>query len=816
MSTLLLRDVRFTFRLLQRAPGFFAALLLTLVVGIGATTAVFSIVESLLLKPLPFREPSQLTVLRVRYAGWAEGPVSLADYLDWKAQATSFEQMAAVAYDSFGLTSEGAKPERLEGANVSGDFFSLFGARALKGRLLGPEDDRPGGARVAVLSASVWQRRFAADPAIVGRGITLNGRAYSVVGIAPEGFRFSRLNVEHTDVWTPLAVTQPGYIELTTSERNYHFLHVIARMKPGVGLEQAQTKLSSVASNLELAHPETNQRKGARVVDLHEYLVGSSRARVWTLFSCAGLAFLIVCANVASLLLTRAQARRSEMALRGALGATPLRLVAQVVTETAVIFGVGAVGGAVVAALLVNAFVTNLLDAGARAAIDVGMDGWALLACIVLSLGCGLLFGLVPAIAASRIEPASVLKESSVQSGVSPSQRSARSALVVVEVTLAVMLLVASGLTAKTLAERAATPPGFNSANLATARVALPPARYPTHPQVAQFHRELLQRLDAEQGVAAVALSSSIPMAGGLPPPYEIRIEGRAAFDMPTGLGFHTVSPSYFSTMGIPLLRGRVFNELDQLHSRPVMLISQSAATQFFPGEDPIGRRIDWGFNEGEWRHVFREIVGVVADVRSRGLGAPGGSDGYVPLAQNPDNLPMTVVVRSAGPGSLLPKIPSVLQGIDASQDVANLAMMDDLIADSLKSERQLVILLGAFGVAALALAVFGVFGVVAHAAAQRTRELGIRMALGSTPEGVLWLVIKPGVLLLAGGVCLGLAGALLGGRALADQVPELATLDWMVYLATPLVLAFSGVIGCTVPAWRAATMPPAEALRRA
>lgn len=816
MLTRLLPDLRFTLRLFQRSPGFFFSLLLTLVVGIGATTAVFSIVESLLLKPLPFRSPEQLSVLRVKYAGWAEGPVSLSDYLDWKAQATGFQQMTAVAYDSFGLTSEGAKPERLEGANVSGDFFPLFGVRALKGRLLGPEDDHPGGPRVAVLSASLWRRRFGGDPNIVGKGITLNGLAYSVVGIAPEGFRFSRLNVEHTDVWTPLAVTQPRYAELMNSERNNHFLHVIARLKPGVSIEQAQTNLSSVARSLELAHADTNQNKGARVIDFHEYLVGSSRARVWTLFTCVGLAFLIVCANVASLLLTRAQSRRAEMALRGALGATPGRLCVQVLTETLAIFGVGAVGGALAAELLVNAFVADILDPGALAAIDVRMDVWVLLACIGLSLACGLLFGLVPALASSRVESASVLKESSVQSGVGPAQRNVRSLLVLVEVALAVMLLAASGLTAKALADRAATPPGFDSKHLATARVALPSARYPTHGNVARFYHDLSERLRSEQGVESVAFSSSIPMGGGSPPPYEIRIEGRPAFLMPTGLGFHTVSPTYFSTMGIPVLRGRTFNDLDQLESRPVMLISQSAAAQLFPGEDPIGRRIDWGFNQGEWRHVYREIVGIVGDVRSRGLHEPGGSDGYIPFAQNTDNLPMLLLVRSPRAELLLPKIAGIVESVDASQDVANLSMMDDLIADSLKSDRQLVILLAGFGLAALALAVFGVFGVVAYSAAQRTRELGIRMALGSTPEAVVWLVLKPGFALLAGGVCVGLAGALLVGRMLAGQVPELAQFDWTVYAAIPLVLAFAGVLGCVAPAWRAAAMPPSEALRHA
>jgi predicted permease len=388
--------------------------------------------------------------------------------------------------------------------------------------------------------------------------------------------------------------------------------------------------------------------------------------------------------------------------------------------------------------------------------------------------------------------------------------------LVLVEVALAVMLLSASGLTAKGLTSRAATPPGFDSANLATARVSLPSARYPTHGHLTQFHREVLQRLGAQPGVESVALSTSIPMGGGAPPPYEIRIEGRGAFDLPTGLGFHAVSPSYFSTMSIPVLRGRAFNELDQLESRPVMLISQSAATKFFPGEDPIGRRIDWGFNEGEWRHVYREIVGVVADVRSRGLHEPGGSDGYIPLAQNPDNLPVTVIARSSRAESLLRKLPEVVEGIDPSQDVANLAMMEELIADSLKSERHLVILLAAFGVAALALAVFGVFGVVAYTAAQRTRELGIRMALGSTPEAVVWLVMKPGFVLLASGVCIGLAGAFLVGRLLAGQVPELATVDWFVYAAIPVALAFAGVVGCAIPALRAATMPPSEALRHA
>ncbi len=420
---ILLTDVRFALRLLRRSPAFAATLLGVLIAGIGATTAMFSIVVSLLLRPLPYPHPEELTMI------WATQPllnsaaVSIADFQDWRAEGTTFSAMAAVDYESFSLSSETsggqrAMPESLDGAQVSGDFFRTLGIAPLVGRLLGPEDDRVGAPRVAVIGAALWHRRFGSDAGLVGRTITLSGEPFTVVGIAPEGFRFVDAYSSQAEVWTPLAVTHHGYADELTNGRGNHFLSVIGRRRPGVSVEQAQAQLAGVAKSLAEKYPETNTNFGVRLVDLHDELVGDSREGVWVLFVAIGLVFLVVCANVANLLLARAAARRSEMAARAALGATRGRLVVQLVTETVVVFVLAALGGAVLAYWLVDRFASGIVRGAGAFTIDIRVDGSALAFAIVTSLVCGIVFGLVPAIEASRVAPQTVLKESGARASI--------------------------------------------------------------------------------------------------------------------------------------------------------------------------------------------------------------------------------------------------------------------------------------------------------------------------------------------------------------------------------------------------------------
>jgi putative ABC transport system permease protein len=808
----LLTDLRFALRLLRRGPAFFATLLLILVAGIGATTAMFSIVESLLLAPLPYPHPERLTMVWTALPGYPEFATSMADFVDLRAEGTTFEAMAATENERLNLSSEGSKPEMVSGSSVTGDFFVMLGIQPLHGRFLGSEDDQVGAPPVAVLSAALWRTRFASDPGLVGRSVLLDARPYTVVGIAPEGFRFSGPESDGCDVWTPLAVTRPDLVTHRAQQRGSHDLSVMGRRAAGVSLAQSQAQLSAVAHRLELAHPDSNTKAGVNLVDLHDALVGPSRASVWIVFVGVGLVFLIVCSNVANLLLTRAQSRRAEMATRAALGATSARLARQIVTETVVVFLLGAAGGAVVARWLVALFAGGLVEPGGASTIHVGVDTVALLASVATCLVCGVVFGLVPAVATARVEPQAVLKDSAARAGVGRSQRTIRSALVVAQVALACVLLVGSGLALRAFAKVAATPSGFDPEHVATARVLLPEVKYPTADQRIAFYRDAMAHIAAQPGVEGIAGSVALPMSGD-DAIVTFAIEGRPPW--PPGeqpdLGLNVVTPTYFATIGIPLLRGRAFTDADRADARHVMVVSQSTAERYFQRADSaIGQRITLDDSEPK---DWREIVGVVGNVRRNGLAAPIKDEFYLPFAQSPTHQ-LTLVARSPRAPALLQALPGLIADVDPQLAVNGRRLMSERVAESIGSQRYVALLLASFAGAALLLATLGVFGVVSYATNQRTREIGIRMALGSTPEGVVGLVVRGGLRLVAAGLGIGLAGAILLGRVLAERAPDLSVLDLTVYAVIPAVLGVAGLLACLLPAWRAVRIPPAGALR--
>ncbi len=812
----ILTDIRFTLRLLRRAPGFFATLIAVLVLGIGATTAMFSVAESLLLKPLPYPAPEELTMVWRSDPRVPQGPASIPDFLDWKAQASSFSHLALMDNRGHSLSSPGARPEALAGSQVSGDFFPMFGLPPLAGRLLGPDDDKVGGPHVAVISAPLWRGRFGSALATIGSTITLDSEPFTVVGVAPDGFSFSGPNSNRCDVWTPIA-TSPTYAELS-HERGDHFASVIGRRRPGVGIAEAQAELSAITKNLELAYPGTNAKKTATLEDLHEALVGpSSRTSVWVLFAAVTLVFLVVCANVATLLLTRAQSRRAEMATRAALGATPIRIAAQLVTETVVVFLLASVGGAMLARSLVSAIASGLIDRGGAGTIDVHLDPVAVLFGVGTCLVCGLVFGLVPALVAGRVEPQAVLKDSAARAGVSRTQKAVRGGLVVAQVALAFALLVGSGLALKAFAKLASTAPGFEPEGLLTARVVLPEGKYADGEKAIRFYQDLLTRVAQSAGVTAVTGNDSLPM-GGSNSSGSFDIEGRPdaeAGDAPN-LERNVVTPGYFATMGIPIVRGREFTEADGADARLVLIISQATADQFFPGENPIGRRIDWGDVENKsdpGKHAWREIVGVAADVRRRGLNHSIAIESYAPLAQHTTRW-MTLVARTHSPATLRAELPGIVQSVDPDQAVSDVRLMSDRVSSSVGPQRYVAVLLTSFGAAALALAVLGIFGLVSYATAQRTRELGIRLALGSTPAAAVMLVMKEGLRLLALGLGVGVVCGAIVGRVLASRVVGVSAVDLPVYAAIPAVLGLACLAACAIPAWRAARIPPALALR--
>jgi putative ABC transport system permease protein len=811
----LLADARFAVRLLRRTPGFAATLFFLLVGGLGATTAMFSVVESLLLSPLPYDHPEQLTVINTvpMHEPNARFSISLPDFLDWKAQSNSFSEMTALRHQSFTLTAPGAKPERLDGAVVTGEFFDLFRLHPLHGRLLTTADDRKGGPRVAVISAALWHTRFGSDPALVGGTARFDGEDYTVVGIGPEGFSFGGVGAGSVDVWAPIAVTSPEYVQYE-QRRGERFLRVMARLKPGVSLATAQVEMSAIADRIATAAPDTNQLLDARVRDLHGELVRKAKSGVLILFAAVGLVFLVVCANVANLLLTRGAARRAEVAIRAALGATRQRLIVQLLTETTVMFLVSALAGLVFARWLLDRLVGILPLGGMARALGVHMDGTAFVACVGTSLIFGLSFGLVPALMSTRVEPEVALKQSAARAGASRTHHLVRGALVVSQVALAFALLVGAGLALRAFTSLNDTDPGFAVEDRVTATISLSPVRYADDAAVRSFVDRLITLVEAQPGVSSAAVNVSLPFSGSNSS-SSFEIEGRppfAAGDSPD-INRNVVTHHYFQTMGMHLLRGRDFAPDDVTASRRVMVVTRKMADRFFPNEDPVGHRLDWGDSYDGDKH-WVEIVGVVNDVHRFDLSTAPDAEAFELVTQRSGQRDFSLVIHSTRGPELLHELPGLLQQVDTDEAVSHGTTLRELVADSLELQRSLTILLALFAGAALILATLGVFGLVSYSTAQRTRELGIRMALGSTPEAVVALVVRSGLSLLGLGLSLGLVAALLVGRLLASRLADVPAFDLAVYSGVPLLLMATGVLACLVPALRAVRIPPAVALR--
>jgi putative ABC transport system permease protein len=821
MKTLLLttlHDARFGLRLLKRSPAFGATLLAVLILGIGATTAMFSLVSSLLLRPLPYPHPEELTILWTTQLQADPSPASYPDFRDWRAQATTFSFMAAMEYDRANLSSASEKPDAVPSADVTGDFFHVLGASAARGRLLDLDDDRVDGPKVAVISSSLWRQRFASDPGIVGRTITLNAVQFTVVGVVQEGFRFAGPYSTGVDIWTPMAVSRRNYKEMAES-RGSHSIHVIGRRRPGVSLQEAQAQMTSIAKSLEAQYPDENLHIGVRIVGLHDELVGTSRKGIWILFGAVALVFLVMCANVSNLLLARAASRRSEMAARAALGATRGRMIRQLITETLAAFFVAAVLGSVLAHWLVDLFAAGLVHSGGAFTINIKVDAVALGFAIGISLLCGLIFGLVPAREAARVDPHAVLKESGARDTGGRSQRFVRGALVIAQVALAFALLVGGGLALRAFMRTASTPIGFEATNVVVAKVDLPAAKYASDEKQAAFFQTTLDRIAAQPSVVSVSATSALPMDGsnwnG-----SFRIEGKPPW--PVGsrpwLERNVVAPGYFKTMGMPLLRGRDFDATDVRGGRRVMIISQAMAERYFPGEDPIGKRVDWGIRTGEdeAKSEWREVIGIVGDVRKRGQSREIPDESYVPFQQL--TVPwMTFVVKTAGrpqTDAVFQSIPETILSVDPEQALFSRKTLDEVVAASLGPERFTTILLGSFAAAALLLATLGIFGLVSYTTNQRTRELGIRLALGSSPERIIGVVMRDGMRLLAIGLGLGLLGAFFVGRMIANNVSGATSFDVMIVIVIAAILGIAGTIASLLPALRAIRISPAMALR--
>ncbi|HWP42569.1 MAG TPA: ABC transporter permease [Blastocatellia bacterium] len=793
------QDLRYGARMLVKNPGFTVVAVIMLALGIGANTAIFSVVNAVLLRPLDYEDPDRLvTVLENNWQkGWTRFAVAPGNFAAWREQNQVFEQMAAFTGSSFTLVGEG-EPEQLPGTRASANLFALLGVKPALGRDFLPEEDHPGGERVVIVSHRLWQRRFGADPGLVGKPLTLNGQSYTVVGVMPAGFLFPN---PRTELWVPVAFSAGDL-----GNRGGHDYVAIARLKPGVTLEQAQTEMSAIAARLEEQYPETNAAWGARVTLLVEEVVGDVRPALLALVCAVAFVLLIACANVANLLLARAAARQKEVAIRAALGSSRSRLLRQLLTESVLLSLLGGAFGMLLAAWGVDALV-SLGPANIPRLSQVGIDGRVLGFAFLISLATGIIFGLAPALQASQTDLSESLKEGGRSSSAGAGSQRLRRLLVVAEVALALALLVGAGLMIKSFVRLSEVETGFDSQNVLTAQITLPQSRYDDRQQQAAFFRQVLARIEALPGVESVGAASPLPFTGDRL--YSFIVEGHPTDNVPSA-NYYAVSPDYFVTMGIPLLKGRFFTEADMAESPRVAIINETMARRYFPDEDPIGKRM----NITNGPEVMREIVGVVGDVKQYGLDTQSPAQMYEPYLQRP--YPgMTLVVRAASePAGLIDAVRREVLAVDKEQPIARAQTMEEIIAKSVAPRRFSVILLAAFAAVALTLAAVGIYGVMSYLISQRTHEIGVRMALGAGRRDVLRLVVGQGMRLALLGVGIGLLAAFALTRLMESLLFGVSATDPLTYIVVALLLATSALLACYVPARRATKVDPLLALR--
>jgi putative ABC transport system permease protein len=817
--TSLLQDGRYALRQLRQSPGFAAIAVVTVALGIGATTAMFSVVNAILLRPLPFQEPERLMAIgeydtRLGQAGKVLDTVSYADLRDIRTRNRSFSDVAAYNWDETTLTGVG-EPLHVKFGRVNAGMFRLLGVNPVLGRDFRSEEDQPGH-HVAVVSDQFWRSRLNADPNALGRSLSLGGRAYTVVGVMPAGFQFPVAS-EGRDFWLTFSrnseIDDPGDTPMT-EQRGNHTLQAIGRLRPGITLPQANADLAAIASALAKEYPGTNAYGGIAAQQELEFLVGDTRTPLVMLLAAVGLVLLIACANVANLLLLRSSARVREIGVRAALGATRARLIRQLVTESTILSLGGALLGIGVASAMLRGvlhFYPENLPRVEQIAIDPRVLGFS----AVLAVVTGILFGLAPAVQASSPNLAATMREGgrTTTTGVGASRL--RSALVIGEVALGVMLLVGAGLLLRSLQRLAHVELGFKPDHLITASFDLSEARYKPD-QMDQFIREFLSRLKSLPGVTAASGAMPLPLSDSTWhisfnwPDHPVKDE-----DEP-GAAVYLASPGLFEAMHIPLLRGRTFSGLDHRNGEPTVIINRAFAKKFFPNQDPIGRKIKMGGGEGPARERYktREIVGIVGDIRNRDLENEPEPAYYVPLPQLMWGTP-TLVVRTTGdPSAMAGEIRKVLLSMDSEVPLYAIRTMDDYFALNLGRARFQALLLSLFAGIALVLTAVGLYGVMAQAVAQRTHEIGVRMAMGASRESVRSMILRRGTELTLAGTAVGIVGALALARLIESLLYQIPPRDPLTYVGVCAVLSAVALAASYVPALRATKVDPMVALR--
>ena len=794
------QEFRFSLRSLLKRPGFTAIVLLALALGIGANTAIFSLVNAVILQPLPYRDPDRLISVYGTRNRSTQGSVGPTDFLDYRSQNKTFEQFAASGSMMLPMNLTGSgEPERLNASIITGNYFDTFGVRPALGRGFSLENEKTGQDHVTVLSHAFWQTRFGGDPNIVNKTINLDGKAYEVLGVMPAEVVLP----QPAQLWVPINFDADPEMKM----RNARFLRGIGRLKEGVTLDQAQTDTDLIAAQLEQQYPDSNTGWSLRLIPLREILVGGSRTMLFILFGAVGFVLLIACANVANLLLVRAAARQKEIAMRTALGASRLRIIRQMITESLLLAIFGGALGALLAVAGVKLLVSLGEDNIPRTA-NVKIDATVLAFTLLISLATGLLFGLAPAIRTMKENLVDALKDGIRGGSEATVKNRTRSLLVVFESAIAVMLLIAAGLLIRSLVALQNVDPGFDPNNVLTLRVDLPRQKYNTPEKASNFFEQLETRVAGLPGVEAVGLITDLPLSGeARDMPY--RVEGRPATSDIAFVDFRRVNKNYFSAMRIPLRRGRNFTEQEVRQSDKAIVVSQAFVDSVFPNEDALGKRlIIWS----GIRNEPYEIIGIVGDTRYQSLQGEPSATMYVPTREL---LFVNLVIRTQGdPLSLVGGVRKEVNALDPDQPIAAIRPMTEWVAMSAAGARYRTTLLGLFALLAMILAATGIYGVMSYSVAQRTQEIGVRMALGARPLDVLKLVVRQGMMLALIGVIVGLAGALALTRVMSSLLFGVTERDPITFVAVAALLIVVAFISCFVPAHRATRVDPLIALR--
>jgi len=810
------RDLKYASRTLRKHPGFAAVVVITLALGIGANTAIFSFVDAVILNPLPFPESDRLVVISQTNNEGNEVSVSLLNFQDWQARSRSFDEFGGVRFTTFNLTGIDT-PQHLAAQEVTLNYFSILGVQPQVGRIFSPEEDKFGAARTALISDSLWRTAFGADPNIVGRSIKLDSDTVTVIGVMPPRFEL----FTKPDLLTPLS----GSLDPNSPwfDRGNHMgLYALGKLRKGISVSQAETEMRQIAAQLEKEYPAVNSGHGVLTQSLKTSVVHDVRSTLLVLMGAVGFVLLIACVNVANLSLARSLVRQQEMGIRMALGAGRGRLIRQSLSESLLLSILGGLAGVLVARLLLSALI-SLAPPNLPRLTDVQLSGRVLIFTAAVTLLTSVLFGLLPALSSTRI--AAAFSEGGRTSTSGPIRRRLFDSLLVAEIAFALIVLTGAGLMTRTMYKIANVDPGFRTDHLLTMRMDIYGPQYRNNlPHIEAFQKAALTNIKALPGVESAAFTLSLPIAGSQW--GSVFIVGdqpvRDRSQIPIA-AFNPVSPEYFQTMGIRLLQGRSFTEADGPQSPQVAIINETMARRFWPNENPIGKRVRQGWPE--WTTPFCEVIGVVADVKLNGVIETTPLHVYLPLAQN-GNASVYLAVRTRPePQTLAASVQSAVHSMDSQIPIYQVRTMDERLKGAVVSQRAAMILLSAFALLAMLLAAVGIYGVISWSVVQRTRELGLRMALGALPREVMWLVLRRSMLLVLAGVMLGLLGAFAVSRLLGAALTEggpgntpllfgVQAVDPLTFVVAPILLALVAFIACCLPAWRVTKINPLVALR--